>query len=391
MKYFSGIHPFHAHWKVCLFLACYNFFCFFRKKKLPPQPEKINSLLVCNWANLGDVLLATSIIPALKEHWPEAKIGFLTSPTSRVVLENHPLIYRIHIAYSWKQRALFQPLLVQIGIFLHSLIFPNDLVIKEIEKENYDLAIDLHPFFPNCSYLLSKTSIPYFLEFDSAKFHAPRSCTIDFPGKLDYLPRMYSFFLHALNISHHPLKPCFHFTNTSPLKDQEYVVFHLGTTEERREWSTHHWKTLAQKLSSEGKLIVFTGKGKREQKAIKEVSSSLYPIQFINLCDQLDWNGFVSVIKEATAVISVNTITVHLAALLDTPGVGLYLFTREPELWLPDYGSLHFLVQEGPKIYFSDPSFLKNRKNTTGLPDITPEDVFSCFKALNNRYVETSQ
>ena len=376
MKYYSGKHPFNDSWKICFFLNCWNFFRFLKKK--PPLPKKINSILVCNWANLGDVLLATSILAALKEKWPTAKIGFLTSPDSQVVLKNHPLINKIHTASNWKKETLFRPLATKIKIFLHSLISSKNPVIKEINQENYDLALDLHPFFPNCSYLLRKTNIPCLLEFDSARFQSAKSYTVNFPDKLSYLPNVYSAFLDALNISSKPLKPNFHFINTPPLKNQNYIVLHVGTTEERREWPIDHWKTLAKKLSSEGKTLVFTGQGKREQEAIHEISSSLP--QCLNLCNKLDWNGFISVIKEAQFVISVNTVTVHLAALLNTPGIGLYIFTREPELWIPDYGSLHFFVHTGPHVYFSDPDFLKNRKNITELLDITPDVVFSFLK-----------
>ncbi|MFS8564238.1 MAG: glycosyltransferase family 9 protein [Rhabdochlamydiaceae bacterium] len=346
----------------------------FRKKHTPLPPEKVNSILICNWANLGDVLLATSIIPALKEKWPQAKIGFLTSPTSKIVLQDHPLIDTVHIASNWKQRVLNASFFRRFLTFLHICISSNTLFIEEIKNQYYDLAIDTHPFFPNCSYILRKARIPYFLEFSSAGLHLPQTCAIDFPKKLEYLPKMYCSLLQALNIAPQPLNPCFHFTHTSPLKGQEYIVLHMGTTEVRREWSTGHWITLARTLAQEGKTIVFTGQGKREAKAIQEVTSFLP--HFINLCDQLNWSEFISVIKDAKTLISVNTVSVHLAAYLGTPCIALYFATYHPELWMPDYGSIHFLIEENSHVYLSDASFFKQRKNITQVAKITPQDVY---------------
>ncbi len=374
-------HPkyFSTSWKVRGLLGCYHFFRFFRKKPPLLQSDKIKNILICNWAHLGDVLLSSSIIPALKERWPEAKIGFLASPASKIVLDGHPLIHKIHTASTWKQGMLHRSIFVQIGIFLRSLIFVNHSLIKEISQEHYDLAIDLHPFFPNCSFFLRKTNIHCFVQFSSAGLHPSRSYLVDFPDQLGYLPGMYSLLLQALNIPSQSLRPCIHFTNTSPLKGQDYIVLHMGTTAVSKEWPIHHWITLASKLVSEGMTIVFTGKGAREAKAIQEVTAFLP--HFINLCDKLDWNDFISVIQEAQTLISVDTVAIHLAAYLNTPSIGLYFATPHPELWFPDYGSTHFLIKKDPYIYLSDPSFLKNFPNTTELDEITPEHVLACLES----------
>lgn len=357
----------------CLFFL-HRLFRIFRKKPPGLQPEKINSILICNWASLGDVLLSTSIIPGLKEKWPQAKIGFLTSPTSKIVLQDHPLIDIVHTASNWKQTTAGASFFLRVSAFLYSLISSNPVLTQEIKSQQYDLAIDTHPFFPNCSYLLRKAKIPYFLEFNSVGLHSPQTYVIDFPERLGYLPRMYASLLQALQIAPQPLKPCFHFTSTSPLKRQEYIVLHMGTTEVQKEWSTDHWATLARMLAHEGMTIVFTGRGEREAKAIQEVSSS-FP-HFINLCNQLNWSEFISVIKEAKMLISVDTVAVHLAAYFSTPCIALYFATYHPELWMPDYGSIHFLIEESPDIYLSDASFFKQCKNITQVAKITPHDVY---------------
>ena len=364
--------------KIRILISLHDLFFFFRKKPLYP-PEKVTSILVCNWASFGDVFLSTAILAPLKKKWPDVRIDFLTSPASKIVIENHPLINKIYTTINWKPQNSDFSLLCRLGIFLKHLITSNAPLLKEINVNQYDLAIDLNPFFPNCCYsLLRKTNIPYLLEFSSAGCYSPFSCAIDFPEKLGYLPKMYSFLLQKLNIPPSPLKPSLSFLETSPLKN--YIVLHMGTKEIQKEWPISQWKILAHKLSCKKFTLVFTGKGEREQKAIQEISSSLP--NTINLCDELNWNEFVSVLKEARAIISVDTVTIHLAAAFDIPILGLYFATKHIELWMPDYGKTHFLVQATPHIYLSNPSFLKDRSDVTVLGSITPHDVYSCFKNL---------
>lgn len=359
-------------------MSLHDLFFFFRKKPLRP-PEKVTSILICNWASFGDVFLSTAILPPLKKKWPDIRIDFLTSPASKIVIENHPLINKIYTSINWKPQNSALPLLFRLAVFLKHLITSDKALLKEINANQYDLAIDLNPFFPNCCYsLLRKTNIPYLLEFSSAGCYSPFSCAIDFPEKLGYLPKMYSCLLQKLNIPPSPLKPCIAFLETSPLKN--YIVLHIGTKETQKEWPISQWKTLAQKLSCEEFTLVFTGKGEREQKAIKEISSSLP--NTINLCDKLNWNEFASVLKGAEAIISVDTVTVHLAAAFDAPIIGLYFATKHIELWMPDYGKAHFLVQETPNLYLSNPSFFQDRPDVTVLDNITPHDVYSCLKNL---------
>ena len=370
-RYFTG------SWKIRFFLYLHAFFLFFRKKPPLFQPEKIKKILICNWATLGDILVVTSVLPALKQKWPDAKIGFLTSPDSKIAIENHPLIDKIHVASPWKQEAIRRSLFARLRLVLHGLKFKYASLIQDLTRENYDLAIDFHPFFPNVSCILKEIPIPYVVTFSSAGFHPPHSYTVNFPEKLGYLPKMYSHLLGSLGIEGKSLKPCFYFIEAPPIIDQGYIILHGGTTEERREWRLDHWKSLASKLSSEGFKIVFTGKGAREQEVIAAISA-VCPGS-INLCNQLDWNGFLSVIKNAQAIISVNTVTVHLAAALGTPVLGLFLSTAYLELWLPDSGACSFLIQDTHMAYLSDPSFLTNHPKAHVVSEITPENAYIDF------------
>ena len=60
-----------------------------RKKRIPEKPKKI---LLIRVDYIGDVLLTTHTLPAIREQFPEANITFLTSLKSREILEENPHI-----------------------------------------------------------------------------------------------------------------------------------------------------------------------------------------------------------------------------------------------------------------------------------------------------------
>ena len=57
------------------------------------RPQKI---LLTNIAHLGDVVVATSVLPVLKSAFPDAEIGFLVGSWSQVVVHDHPMIKWVH-------------------------------------------------------------------------------------------------------------------------------------------------------------------------------------------------------------------------------------------------------------------------------------------------------
>lgn len=81
----------------------------------------MRKVLIIRFSSIGDIVLTTPIIRALKEQKPSVEIHFVTKEAHSVVLENHPGIDRL-------------------------ILLKNALkdVIHDIRNENYDLIIDLH-------------------------------------------------------------------------------------------------------------------------------------------------------------------------------------------------------------------------------------------------------
>src|SRR5271166_354263 len=65
-------------------------------RSTPAIPSAPHRILVSNIAHLGDVVNATAVISALRNAFPQAEIGFLTSSWARPIIENNAQIKYIH-------------------------------------------------------------------------------------------------------------------------------------------------------------------------------------------------------------------------------------------------------------------------------------------------------
>ena len=88
--------------------------------------DNINKILVVNLAFIGDVILSTPVIRALKEKYPQASISMLTIPLTAPIAQLNPYIDKVFI-YDKKGQ--------------HSGVLGGWKVVNTIKKEKFDMAI----------------------------------------------------------------------------------------------------------------------------------------------------------------------------------------------------------------------------------------------------------
>src|SRR5207248_2879880 len=130
--------------------------------------------------HLGDVLLATPVLAALKKHIPEAHITFMVGPWSRgVVARNGDIDELLTCPFPGFQRAPQKPL-APYALLLR--------VARQLRRGKYDLAINLRPDFWWGAALLYLARIPRRVGYaiapgrqfltHSVPFQAPEHATI---------------------------------------------------------------------------------------------------------------------------------------------------------------------------------------------------------------------
>lgn len=306
-------------------LSLANFLCP-RRNQADPISASPKKILLCNIAHFGDLIISTTVLPVLKKQYPHCEIGFLTgSAPGKAVLKDHPLVSRVHFfdhCYLHRANGKCKAALH------HKITLARAL--KEIRETRYDMAIDLYSYFPNAIPLLAKAKIPIRIGYTTGGFSNLLTHPVAWHFHDRYVGFAHLHLLETLGIAtqeESPL-PCYHFKK----KQGDHVVVHMGSGSPLKEWSVPRWIELIKQCEARGWKICLTGKGAREGELCAQVTAATHAT---NLCNQLDWAGFVSTVQEARLLIAVDSAAVHTAAAASTPTIVLYAGMNSPHMWLP--------------------------------------------------------
>lgn len=108
---------------------------------------------------------------------------------------------------------------------------------------------------------------------------------------------------------------------------QPWIIFHAGVSEKKREYPSSLWVEAAKKLIEEkGFQILFTGA--KSEKSMCDTLATETGLKAFSIAGLFSLHEFISLIKQAPIVVSVNTGTVHIASAVNTPVVVLYAQTN---------------------------------------------------------------
>ena len=110
-----------------------------------------------------------------------------------------------------------------------------------------------------------------------------------------------------------------------------YIVCHIAGLSINY-WPESYWRLLVERIDKNGISMVFTGVGAGQSKQVDRIINGL--AHCVNFCDGLNWSEFISVIREAKAVICVDTVAAHIAGAVETP-CAVITAGRWPYLWRP--------------------------------------------------------
>jgi ADP-heptose:LPS heptosyltransferase len=125
-----------------------------------------------------------------------------------------------------------------------------------------------------------------------------------------------------------------------------FVVAHPGVSEARREYPINEWRTLLRIISRDIMVpIVLTGSS-AERELVEKVSAGSGPF-ILPTAGLFKVEEFVSVVEHASACVTVNTSTSHIAAAMQTPLVVLYALTNPQHTpWKANARVLSFSVPD---------------------------------------------
>lgn len=291
-----------------------------------PLSQPPHRILLANSAHLGDVVILSSVIPVLKKAFPEVQIGLLVGSWSLPVVQGNPAIDWVHTVDHWNLNRSDASMWQKLKRYWRT----RRVAMNEIKNTGYDVAVDLYSYFPNFIPLLWQTGIPVRIGYISGGFGPLLTHPLRWQNLNQHVSDYHADLLRILPIDkeyfeklHYFLSPVdrnFEEEANNFLKrnsvDPAYIVIHMGTGEKLKEWPIEKWHILSEKLTANGHSLVFTGHGPRESDNACLVAAGLS--NCVNLCNELSWGAFVSVVKKSKLVICVESLAGHIAAAVDT-------------------------------------------------------------------------
>jgi ADP-heptose:LPS heptosyltransferase len=305
---------------------------------------RVRRILLANTAHLGDVVIASSLLPVVRARFPEARVGLLVGSWSRALLEGHPEVEWIHTMDHWRLNRSGERPLAKLKRHART----RRAALAEIREIGYDAAIDLSPYFPNAVPLLWRAGIPVRVGYTSGGFGPLLSHPTEWRDESRHVAESQLALLDRISRpsrgeraptpSLPPLDP-FGLAETTrrlesaSIEPGSFVVLHMGTGLKIKEWPAEKWRSLAEALSQEGLPLVFTGAGEAETLAAEQVARGLSPV--LNLCGRVGWKGYLAALASAKLVICIDSVAAHAAAAVRTPCVTITTGMNNIHYWRP--------------------------------------------------------
>lgn len=281
------------------------------------QPKRI---LVITLRFLGDTLLTTPLIGALKQAYPDACIDVLLPTANAAMLEDNPDISRL-IALPKKISAL------DFGKLLFKLFKRYDLAISTQAGDRPAI----------CAIVAGRISLSFVPDASGKAWWKKALLTrwLVFSRDYDHAVLENLRFCGLLGI-----KPCYRLTPPrcnqlsyqSP--EQPYAVLHIMPQWQYKRWHRTGWLELIEFLSARGLGIVLTGSRDDAELDYLRQLEQLLPTEITNLAGKLSLPELTRLIGDAVLFIGPDTGITHLAAATGTTTCAIFGPT-DPKKWAP--------------------------------------------------------
>ncbi len=302
----------------------------------PPSPETPPPVrvLICRLSAHGDVAQALPLLHALKSGAPGCRIGWLVESSAAPLLENHPLIDRLHVCHrkQWQQ-AIFCP-----------WRWPKTLAdmvrfVQEIRQEGYDTAIDvqgllksaLWPWLAGIPRRLGNQKAREGAEWFYTQTLPPHPIRVSHPSAVS----KYLEFVQALGLP--GSAPVFTVPPVSPdtqarvdallaesRPGAKRVALAPFTRWASKHWRPEHWHALIGLLLEAGMQPLLVG----SPGDVPQVAPMLQghpPGRVLNLVGKTGWADLYALFQRTDALIGPDSAPLHIANATGHPViVGLY-------------------------------------------------------------------
>jgi ADP-heptose:LPS heptosyltransferase len=331
--------------------------------------EPVSRVLVTRLRYLGDVVMSTVVLDALRAGDPGLDLGYLCEAAHAPALAGHPLLSRVH-ALGVTRRGPDARARAAGPASGAAAVRTRGAAgtVLDLRAARYDLAVDLF-FNPRSAWLLRLAGVPrrlsgpagsrgwlYTHQVDAREARERPEWARLAPGGLgDHLARLAPLthvesglgFIDWFTGRDRPASPRLAPRTQAPARaaallraaglpaDAPYLLLAPGATWATKKWPAEHWRSLAAGLDAfwNGSVIVLTPPGGEADARFGSIiaagrGGTLPPLPLVDVLD---------VLAASSGLISVDGGVMHAAVGLQVPTLALFGPT-DPRLWFP-YGA----------------------------------------------------
>jgi heptosyltransferase-1 len=294
-------------------------------------------ILIIRPSAIGDIIMASPMIPAIRRAWPDAYVAWLADPAASDLLRHNRsldgIVYWSKTTYKGY---------IKKGRWIKLIKEVIDLR-RKLRRLNFDLAIDAQGLLR--SRLLAWLSdAPERIGFDSKE---PGRCLmtriISRGHKKENMSSEYYHLVKMLGLSPIRFKPDIHLDKADMVAAENklidagvngaYAVICPFTTRPQKHWFIDRWAELTDELATRNHLPVVALGGPNDAAASRRIEA-LAQNRLYNLTAQTSLGQAAAVINNAALVVGVDTGLTHLGTAFERPTVALFGATR-PYLHTP--------------------------------------------------------
>ncbi len=299
---------------------------------LVPMPQTIEKILFVRTDRIGDVIVSTPALRALRKTYPQAWISVMVSPLTRQAVECNPDINEVLVfdkkAGLWSQFQFLRRLRARcfdVAIIAHCTNWVNWLAflariprrIGYARRAGYLLTQAL----PNTKVLGEKHEADYILDLVKCVgvTHVERRLVFNYDET-------------DLNFAKVMLK------KMGLGEGRPVIAVHAGSRVPSRQWPREYYALLVQRLVREHDARVVLVGGTETMAVSREIVPAGLEEKVVDLTGLLNLRELGSVVSQCALLVSNDSGPMHIAAAVGTPTVAIFGRKRPglgPECWGP--------------------------------------------------------
>lgn len=287
-------------------------------------------ILIIRLSAIGDVVMASGLIPALRSRWPDAQLAWLVEPAAAPLLRHNPQLDEVIVWSRAEWRQLWQQRRYR-ELWRRARQFR-----RELKAHRFDLVLDAQGLLKSGIWAWlsgAPQRLGLIAREGSHLLMSERVVPTQRPDKL--IGSEYRFLAEHLGAAPEAFKLDLAI-GADPLASARAALREAGvagpvaalcpfTTRPQKHWFEERWTELAGRLQEQGYTTVLLG-GPGDVEAAARIVAANPGI--VNLAGRLKLDETVAAIADSNLLIGVDTGLTHMGTALGIPTVALFGSTR---------------------------------------------------------------